>query len=132
VLALVLLLALAGAGRAEPAVVGRPLLALADDTEVALLLRQASGGRQAILARRIRNPGPPIAAAEEGWVYGWTCAPPRCGREDLFIAWNAEGRQLVLMLVDDGVPTHTVPPRSAPWPRPMQAPLAAFRAALGR
>ena len=120
------------AGAQAPAVlVGQPVAALVDDTAVAVLIRQASGGRQGIMARRLRNPGPALAQAEDGWVYGWTCAPPGCGHEDLFIAWHADVRRVMFMLVDEGAPTYSVPPRSSPWPLALQDPLAAFRAALG-
>ncbi len=131
--AVALLLALAAPARAQTsaeALVGQPVAALVDDRAVATLLRQASGGRQSIVARRLRNPGVPLALAEEGWVYGWTCAPPRCGHEDLFLAHEPATGRVVLMLVDDGVPVFTVPPRSGAWPRALEAALVAFRAAL--
>lgn len=132
-LALAVLLAAAPAlaeERPSPSLGGTVLTLLAEEG-VSSLLRQGSGGRQSIVARRVRNPGPPIAQGAEGWVYGWTCAPAGCGTEDFFIAWNATIGRLVFMLVDEGRPVFSVPPRAATWPAALEAPVAAFRAALG-
>ena len=131
ILALALMLAAPAAAQAPSPLLGRPALAIVEDPGVALLVRQGSGGRQGIVARRLRHPGPPIAAAEDGWVHAWTCAPEGCGREALFIAWHEAMRRVVFLLVDEGRPTYGVPPLGAPWPRALEAPLAAFRAAVG-
>lgn len=111
---------------------GRPVMALAEDASIAVLLRQASGGRQASMARRVRNPGAPLADAGDGWVYGWTCQPPRCGAgEDLFIAWQDRTRRVAFIFVDQGRPAYAIPSLNSRWPGALEQPLAAFRAAVG-
>lgn len=132
VLCTVLLLAAvpAAASDPRPGIVGRPVVALVEDSGLATLLRQASGGRQGIVSRRLRNPGQPLMQAEDGWVYGWTCAPRGCGHEDLFIAWQATEGRIAFMLVDEGTPVYAIPPRGGAWPRALEAPVTAFRAAL--
>lgn len=117
--------------QAPSPLVGRPVIALAEDASVAVLLRQASGGRQASMARRVRNPGAAFADAGDGWVFGWTCAAPRCGQgEDLFIAWREQTRQVAFIFVDHGRPSHAIPSLNSRWPTVLEQPLAAFRAAL--
>lgn len=125
------LLAGPGAAQAPSPLIGRPVLALAEDASVAVLLRQASGGRQASMARRVRNPGVPFADAGDGWVYGWTCQAPRCGTgEDLFMSWHEQTRRVAFIFVDAGQPRHAIPSLNSRWPDTLEQPLAQFRAAL--
>lgn len=132
VAALAVLLATAASAEEPSPLVGRPVLALAEDASVAVLLRQASGGRQGSMARRVRNPGVPFADAGEGWVYGWTCEAPHCGTgEDLFIAWREQTRQVAFIFVDHGRPSYAIPSLNSRWPTVLEQPLAAFRSALG-
>ncbi len=131
VIALALLPAAPAAAEEASPLVGRPVLALAEDASIAVLLRQASGGRQASMARRVRNPGMPFAEAGEGWVYGWTCEAQHCGTgEDLFIAWRDQTRQVAFIFVDHGRPSYAIPSLNSRWPTALEQPLAAFRAAL--
>ena len=130
--ALALLLAAPAVADDAAALVGRPVLALAEDASIAVLLRQASGGRQASMARRVRNPGEPFADAGDGWIYGWTCEAAHCGTgEDLFIAWRDRTRQVAFIFVDHGRPSYAIPSLNSRWPTVLEQPLAAFRAALG-
>lgn len=125
---------LAGPAPAQPPApfAGRPVMALAEDASIAVLLRQASGGRQASMARRVRNPGAPLADAGDGWAYGWTCEAGRCGQgEDLFIAWHDQTRRVAFIFVDHGRPSYAIPSLNSRWPGALEQPLAAFRAALG-
>lgn len=126
------LLAVPARAEAPSPYAGRPVMALAEDASIAVLLRQASGGRQASMARRVRNPGVPLAEAGDGWVYGWTCEAPRCGTgEDLFIAWRDQTRQVAFIFVDHGRPSYAIPSLNSRWAPALEQPLADFRSALG-
>ena len=131
-LALLMLAAAPARAQAPSPLVGQPVMALAEDASIAVLLRQASGGRQASMARRVRNPGPRFADAGDGWVYAWTCEADRCGQgEDLFIAWREQTRQVAFLFADHGRPSYAIPSLNSRWPAVLEQPLAAFRAALG-
>lgn len=110
------------------ALVGQKVLALASHPAVTLMLRQTTGGRQAALARAMRLPGPALRLTQEGRViYGWACDPAAgCEQDGVFLAHDAVGQRLFLVLVEGGAPNAWVPPRNAPWPAELAAPLRAF------
>jgi hypothetical protein len=121
------------APRAEPPedardLAGQPVLALASHPAVTLTLRQATGGRQSILARAARQPGPPLRVTADGrFVFGWSCDPAAgCAASGLFLAFDAERPQVFLALFDEGRAQAWVPPRTAHWPAALEAPLRSF------
>jgi hypothetical protein len=122
----------AAAARPDPlALAGQPVLALAAHPAVAGTLRQATGGRQGAVARHLRLPGPPLRALGGGTIYGWACDPDAgCGRDGIFLAYDAPGGRIFVLLVEDGAPIAWVPPRAAPWPAALEGPLRAFNPAM--
>jgi hypothetical protein len=106
------------------------VLALAGHAAVSGVLRQASGGRRRIVAERLRLPGPPMGVAADRFVYGWGCDPRGCREEGLFLAFDTARERIYLLVVEDGAPSLSVPPRTAPWPETLAEPLRAFHPAL--
>jgi hypothetical protein len=112
------------------ALAGQPVLALGRHAAVAGVLRQASGGRQRIVAERLRLPGPPMGVAVDRFVYGWGCDPRGCREEGLFLGFDTMRERMYLLVVEDGAPSLFVPPRTAPWPETLAEPLRAFHPTL--
>ncbi len=132
-LSLLLTMALAGAAAAEPpedtrALAGQPVLALASHPAVTLTLRQSSGGRQAVVARLARAPGPGLRVTPDGtYVYGWGCsAETSCTTDGFFLAQDAVHAQIFVVMFERGQQLLWVPPRASPWPAALEAPLREF------
>ena len=133
--ALPLLAAAAEAPPEDPrALVGQPVLALASHPAVTLTLRQATGGRQAAVARQARNPGPGLRITPDGgFLYGWGCgARTGCGADGLFLALDLGRPQVFAVLFENGMPLSWVPPRASPWPAPLEGPLREFSAEVAK
>ncbi len=132
---LALLLLAAAPAAAQPAdetaayYVGRPILALAGHPDAVALLRQVSGGHQRALAAALRAPGPPIALADGRLLYAHACLPAGCAVDGVFFGFDMVSARLYLLLTRDGSLVLQVPPRRAPWPAALEAPVAAFGAA---
>jgi hypothetical protein len=121
------------AGSAREAV-GGTLVQLAAHPAVGILLRGAARGRQQIVYEGLRLPGPPVALADGRWLVGWSCGDPApergCVDRGLFMAFDAEGERLFLMLVEAGAPVYLAPPRTAHWPAALVAPFSDFAPGL--
>lgn len=134
-----LLLAPCGAGvlvtrtarAADPearAVAGGTLVQLGALGSVAILLRGAARGRQQAVYEGMRLPGPPVALVADRWLVGWGSE----GDRGLFMAFDAEGERLFLMLLVDGGPIYLAPPRVALWPEELAEPFHRFAPGLER
>jgi hypothetical protein len=140
-LALLPLLA-APVGAASPeadsarAVAGGSMVQLGAHPAVGILLRGAARGWQQVVYEGLRLPGPPVTLHEGRWLVGWGCADPAprqgCAGRGLFMAFDAEGERLFLMLLEDGAPVYLAPPRTGRWPGALAAPFAEFAPSLAR
>ncbi|MCB4822949.1 hypothetical protein [Roseicella aerolata] len=141
VLALGLLLS-APAGAASPeadslrALAGGTMVQLAGHPVVSLPLRGAVRGRQQMVYEGLRLPGPPLLLHEGRWLVGWGCADPEprqgCADRGLFLAFDAEGERLFLLLLENGAPIHLAPPRAGRWPGALAGPFSIFAPGLAR
>jgi hypothetical protein len=131
-LLMLLVLAAPAAAQEDPrALVGQPVLALASHPAITLTLRQSSGGRQSVVARLARAPGPPLRVTPDGrYLYGWGCGAAGCGAEGFFLGLDLTHEQIFVVLFADAAPLLWVPPRASPWPAPLEAPLRAFSAEI--
>jgi len=115
---------------AAAALLGQPVAALLDVPGLPQRLRVLAGGRQRAMAAALRLPGPPLRRAEgERYIYGWGCAPAPsgCGEQGVFLAWEPAAERLFTVLVEDGRPVLTVPPRaSRSWPAALARPVREF------
>jgi hypothetical protein len=116
--------------------VGGTLVQLAAQPTVATLLRGAARGRQQLVYEGLRLPGPPVSLYGDRWLVGWGCADPPspagCQTRGLFLAFDASGERLFLMLLQDGAPDYLAPPRTAHWPAALATPFAEFAPELRR
>ncbi|MDB5373672.1 MAG: hypothetical protein JWP04_2314 [Belnapia sp.] len=103
---------------------GGTLVQLGADPAVAVLLRGAARGRQQSVYEGLRLPGPPVALVAGRWLVGWGAEADR----GLFMAFDADGERLFLMLLLDGGPIYLAPPRVARWPDELAETFAEFAA----
>jgi hypothetical protein len=131
-LALALLAAPAAAQDVDPrSLEGQPVLALASHPAVRLTLRQSTGGRQSVVARLARAPGAALRLTPEGrYLYGWGCGEAGCTADGFFLGLDLEHEQIFVVIFAESAPLLWVPPRAAPWPAPLQAPLQEFSDAI--
>jgi len=107
---------------------GQPVSALAAHPDVVVILRSVSRGRQTYVLRHLRAAEPaPLHAAEERYVFGWTCDGGACAEAGLFLGYDTQTERLYLLLIDEGVASLTVPTRGAPWPAPMAEAVLALK-----
>ncbi|WP_198370865.1 hypothetical protein [Roseomonas rosulenta] len=134
-----LALALLGGGAAAAAaaqdeireVVGQPLLALAQRHELTTALRFNSGGQRSALAARLRDPGPPVALAEDRYVFGFACMPQGCREGGAFLAYDMQEERMFLLMTGNGAVRLSVPPDPRAWPEALRPGLRDFVPALG-
>ena len=107
------------------ALAGQPVLALAVHPAVFPRLRVMSAGRQRVVSDTLRGRGPSLAW-QEGWLHGW--AGTAAAR--VFLAYDPVAEQVALMLWEEGRPSLFIPPRWAPWPEALRAPLRGFNPEL--
>ncbi len=112
-------------------VVGQPVLALAQRAELTTGLRFNSGGHRGALAARLRDPGPPVALAEDRYLFGWACRYDGCHEGGVFLAWDPQVERLYLLLTDSGRVRLSVPPDPQAWPEALRPGLMAFSPILG-
>lgn len=113
------------------AVVGQPVLALAQRAELTTGLRFNSGGHRTALAARLRDPGPPVAVAGDRYLYGWGCQPEGCREGGAFLAYDLEEERIFLVLTRSGTVRLSVPPDPRAWPEALRPGLRQFVPALG-
>lgn len=131
--ALLLSVPAGGSARAQveiTAVVGQPVLVLAQRPEMTTGLRFNSGGHRAALAARLRDPGPPVAMAADRYLFGWGCRAEGCRAGGAFLAWDLRDERMYLLLTEDGGVRLSVPPDPRGWPAALRPGLAGFVPAL--
>jgi len=104
------------------ALVGQPVLELARHPTVGPRLRTMSAGRQRVVSDALRGEGPGIAITDGRWVHGYAVIP----EARVFLGFDTQTESVVIMLLEDGRPSLFIPPRVAPWPAALRAPLAEF------
>lgn len=104
---------------------GQPVLALAVHPAVFPRLRVMSAGRQRVVSDTLRGRGPALGW-QEGWLNGW--AGTETAR--VFLAYEPAAEQVALMLWEESRPSLFIPPRWAPWPEALRAPLRGFHPEL--
>lgn len=104
---------------------GQPVLALAVHPAVFPRLRVMSAGRQRVVSDTLRGRGPEVVW-QESWLHGW--AGTDAAR--VFLAYEPAAEQVALMLWEEGRPSLFIPPRWAPWPEALRAPLRGFNPEL--
>lgn len=126
------LLAAGPAAAQEPvnAVLGQPVLALAQRAELTTGLRFNSGGHRAALAARLRDPGPPVAMAGDRYLFGFGCRPEGCREGGAFLAYDTTDERIFLLLTDNGSVRLSVPPDPRAWPEALRPGLRDFVPAL--
>jgi hypothetical protein len=112
-------------------VLGQPVLALAQRAELTTGLRFNSGGHRGALAARLRDPGPPVALAEDRWLFGFGCLPAGCREGGAFLAYDTQDERMFLLLTDNGSVRLSVPPDPRAWPEALRPGLRDFVPALG-
>jgi hypothetical protein len=131
--ALLLSPCLASGARAQAeitAVLGQPVLALAQRPEMTTGLRFNSGGHRGALAARLRDPGPPVALAEGRYLFGWGCRAEGCRAGGVFLAWDLLDERMYLLLTENGTVRLSVPPDPRAWPEALRPALGDFVPAL--
>lgn len=126
---------LASPARAEPTpldLAGRPVSALAFHPDLTIGFRSVVRGRQSLVYRHLQAPGPGLTVRDGRYVYGWTCDGGDCARNGLFLGYDATDERFFLILLDAGDASLTVPPRGAPWPPEVSAPVLQLRPDLRR
>lgn len=113
------------------ALAGQPVLALAQRPELTTGIRFNSGGHRAALAARLRDPGPPLALAQDRYMFGWGCRAEGCGVGGAFLAWDMRDERMFLILTDRGGVRLSVPPDPRAWPEALRPGLRDFVPALG-
>jgi hypothetical protein len=111
-------------------VLGQPVLALAQRPELTTGLRFNSGGHRSVLAARLRDPGPPVALAEDRYLFGWACRVEGCRIGGTFLAYDLETERMFLLLTDNGAVRLSVPPDPRGWPEALRPGLQTFIPAL--
>lgn len=130
-LAALLLAALPAAAQDDiRGVIGQPVLALAQRAELTTGLRFNSGGHRGALAARLRDPGPPVALAEDRWLWGFGCRPEGCREGGAFLAFDLHDDRMFLILTDNGAVRLSVPPDPRAWPEALRPGLRDFVPAL--
>lgn len=131
-LALLALLALPAAAQEADirSVVGQPVLALAQRPEMTTTLRFSSGGHRSALAAMLREPGPPVALAEDRYVHGHGCRPEGCREGGAFLAYDPREDRVFLLLLEEGRVRLSVPPNPRDWPAALRPALAPVSPAL--
>jgi hypothetical protein len=129
-LAALLLAAPAAAQDDIRAVVGQPVLALAQRAELTTGLRFNSGGHRSALAARLRDPGPPVAVAAGRYLFGFGCHRDGCREGGVFLAFDTQDDRMFLLLTDHGSVRLSVPPDPRAWPEALRPGLQAFIPAL--
>jgi hypothetical protein len=112
------------------AVIGRPVLALAQRPEMTGTLRFTSGGYRSALAARLRDPGPPVALAGERYLHGHGCQPEGCREGGAFLAYDLREERVFLLLLEQGRVRLSVPPSPRDWPVALRPALAPFSPSL--
>jgi hypothetical protein len=112
------------------AVLGQPVLALAQRAELTTGLRFNSGGHRGALAARLRDPGPPVALAEDRWLFGFGCRPEGCREGGAFLAFDTHDDRMYLLLTENGGVRLSVPPDPRAWPEALRPGLRGFIPAL--
>jgi hypothetical protein len=132
-LAALLLAALPAAAQEQDirSVVGQPVLALAQRAELTTGLRFNSGGHRGALAARLRDPGPPVALAQDRWLFGFGCLPQGCRDGGAFLAFDTLDDRMYLLLTENGAVRLSVPPDPRGWPEALRPGLRDFVPALG-
>lgn len=126
------LLALPAAAQ-EPdikAVIGQPVLTLAQRPEMTTTLRFSAGGYRSALAARLRDPGPPVTLAEERYLHGFGCQPEGCREGGAFLAYDLREERVFLLLLEQGRVRLSVPPNPRDWPAALRPALAPFSPVL--
>jgi len=129
-----LTLAASGAAAQEPdirAVIGQPVLVLAQRPEMTTVLRFNAGGHRGALAARLRDPGPPVELAADRYLLGWGCRAEGCREGGAFLAFDLETDRIFLLLTERGSVRLSVPPDPQAWPEALRPGLGAFVPALG-
>ena len=116
---------------AMTSVLGEPVLALAQRPELTTTLRFNSGGHRSALAARLRDPGPPVALAEDRYLFGWGCRAEGCRLGGAFLAYDMQEERMFLILTDKGAVRLSVPPDPRAWPEALRPALRDFVPALG-
>lgn len=98
------------------ALLGRPVLALAQHEGVAGVLATATGGARGAVSRRLREGGPGLALLADRYVYGWGCGEAGCAAGGIFLAQDFVAGRIYLLLLEDGRTRLAVPPSPAGWP----------------
>ncbi|MBR0656938.1 hypothetical protein [Plastoroseomonas arctica] len=98
------------------ALLGQPVLALAQYQGVAGVLATATGGARGAVSRRLREPGPGLALLGDRYVYGWGCGAEGCAAGGIFLAQDFVQGRIYLLLLEDGRTRLAVPPSTAGWP----------------
>ncbi|TCH96036.1 hypothetical protein EJV46_22440 [Roseococcus sp. SYP-B2431] len=112
------------------AVLGQPVLALAQRPEMTLTLRFSTGGYRSALAARLRDPGPPVALAEERYFHGYGCQAEGCRQGGAFLAYDLREERVFLLLLEQGRVRLSVPPNPRDWPVALRPALLPFSPAL--
>ncbi|NMJ40441.1 hypothetical protein GWK16_04255 [Roseomonas sp. JC162] len=112
------------------AVIGQPVLALAQRPELTTGLRFNSGGHRRSLAARLRDPGPPVALAGDRYVYGFGCRPEGCRDGGAFLAFDVHDERIFMLLTENGSVRLSVPPDPRAWPEALREGLREFIPAL--
>jgi hypothetical protein len=112
-------------------VLGQPVLALAQRAELTTGLRFNSGGHRGVLAARLRDPGPPVAMAEDRYLFGWGCRAEGCRVGGAFLAFDLHDDRIFLLLTENGAVRLSVPPDPRAWPAALRPGLRDFVPALG-
>ncbi|MBR0651090.1 hypothetical protein GXW78_15560 [Roseomonas terrae] len=113
------------------AVIGQPVLALAQRPEMTTVLRFNSGGHRTAVAARVRDPGPPVALADDRYVYGFGCRPQGgCREGGVFLAFDVHDERVFMLLTEAGSVRLSVPPDPRSWPEGLRSGVAEFIPAL--
>lgn len=112
------------------AVLGQPVLALAQRAELTTGLRFNSGGHRGPLAARLRDPGPPVALAGGRWLFGFGCMAQGCREGGAFLAYDTQDERMFLLLTEAGAVRLSVPPDPRAWPEALRPGLRDFVPAL--
>ncbi|MBR0681186.1 hypothetical protein GXW74_11885 [Roseomonas eburnea] len=93
-------------------------------------LRFNSGGHRSVLAARLRDPGPPVALADDRYLYGFGCRLEGCRMGGAFLAYDVHDERIFLLLTENGGVRLSVPPDPRAWPEALRPGLHEFIPAL--
>ncbi|MDB5317955.1 MAG: hypothetical protein JWO26_2214 [Rhodospirillales bacterium] len=108
------------------ALLGQPVLALAQHEGIAGVLATATGGNRGAVSRRLREGGPGLALLGERYVYGWGCGAEGCAAGGIFLAQDFVAGRIYLLLLEDGRTRLAVPPSPAGWPSALAEAMQGF------